>query len=92
MTPDSLFTEVIGCSEKISQETNGAFDITIAPLANVWGFGFKKGAFPDSVTVDSLLEITGYEKIKLENGKFIKSDPRIMISCSAVAKVMVVML
>ena len=85
-TPDSLFTEVIGCSEKISQETNGAFDITIAPLANVWGFGFKKGAFPDSVTVDSLLEITGYEKIKLENGKFIKSDPRIMISCSAVAK------
>ena len=86
VTPDSLFTEVIGCSEKISQETNGAFDITIAPLANVWGFGFKKGAFPDSVTVDSLLEITGYEKIKLENGKFIKSDPRIMISCSAVAK------
>ena len=50
---------------EISKETNGAFDITVAPLANAWGFGFKKGAFPDSAMVDSLLEITGYTKVNL---------------------------
>ena len=71
---------------EISRETKGAFDITIAPLANAWGFGFKKGAFPDSLMIDSLLQITGYEKVKLENGKVVKQDPRIMLSCSAVAK------
>ena len=36
--------------------------------------------------IDSLLQITGYEKVTLENGKVIKQDPRIMLSCSAVAK------
>ncbi len=84
--PDSLLIEVVSRSQKISTETDGAFDITIAPLANVWGFGFKKSMFPDSTVIDSLLEITGYNKIKLEKGKLIKKDPRIMISCSAVAK------
>lgn len=64
----------------------GAFDITVAPLANAWGFGFKKGAFPDSIMIDSLLQITGYEKVKMDNGKVIKQDPRTMLSCSAVAK------
>ncbi len=72
---------------EISKETNGAFDITIAPLANAWGFGFKKGAFPDSVVIDSLLEITGYNKVQISTkGKVVKQDPRIMLSCSAVAK------
>ena len=36
--------------------------------------------------IDSLLQITDYEKVKLENGRVIKQDPRIMLSCSAVAK------
>lgn len=71
---------------EISRETKGAFDITVAPLANAWGFGFKKGAFPDSLMIDSLLQITGYDKVKLVDGKVIKDDPRMMLSCSAVAK------
>lgn len=54
---------------EISAETRGAFDITVAPLANAWGFGFKKGAFPDSIMIDSLLQITGYQKVKLETAK-----------------------
>ena len=85
--PDTFFTNVFCRSMEISKETNGAFDITVAPLANAWGFGFKKGAFPDSAMIDSLLEITGYEKVKLsDEGKVVKADPRIMLSCSAVAK------
>lgn len=37
--------------------------------------------------IDSLLEMTGYEKVKLsDEGKVMKTDPRIMLSCSAVAK------
>ena len=86
IVPDTFFTNVFRRSMEISRETDGAFDITVAPLANAWGFGFKKGAFPDSLMIDSLLQITGYEKVKLENGKVVKQDPRIMLSCSAVAK------
>lgn len=83
---DPFFQTCFNRSMEVSAETKGAFDITVAPLANAWGFGFKKGAFPDSAMIDSLLQITGYQKVKLENGKVIKSDPRIMLSCSAVAK------
>lgn len=85
--PDTFFINVFRRSMEISKETDGAFDITVAPLANAWGFGFKKGTFPDSVLIDSLQEITGYAKVKLSaEGKVIKQDPRIMLSCSAIAK------
>lgn len=86
LVTDSFFRKCFNRSMEISRETSGAFDITVAPLANAWGFGFKKGAFPDSVMIDSLLQITGYEKVKLEDGKVIKQNPRVMLSCSAVAK------
>lgn len=86
LVTDSFFQKCFYRSMEVSHETEGAFDITIAPLANAWGFGFKKGAFPDSAMIDSLREITGYEKVKLEDGKVMKEDPRIMLSCSAVAK------
>lgn len=85
--PDTFFTNVFRRSMEISKETQGAFDITIAPLANAWGFGFKKEVFPDSVTIDSLLEITGYTKVALsQEGKVVKQDERMMLSCSAIAK------
>ena len=87
LVTDSFFQTCFNRSMEISRETKGAFDITIAPLANAWGFGFKKGNFPDSAMIDSLLEMTGYEKVKLsDEGKVVKTDSRIMLSCSAVAK------
>lgn len=87
IVPDTFFTNVFRRSMEISRETNGAFDITVAPLVNAWGFGFKKGHFPDSLMVDSLLDITGYTKVSLSaEGKIVKQDPRIMLTCSAVAK------
>ena len=87
IVPDTFFTNVFRRSMEISKETNGAFDITVAPLVNAWGFGFKQGEFPDSLMIDSLLELTGYTKVRLAaDGKVIKQDPRIMLTCSAVAK------
>ena len=86
LVTDSFFQKCFHRSMEISRETKGAFDITVAPLANAWGFGFKKGAFPNSLMIDSLLQITGYKKVKMDNGKVIKQDPRTMLSCSAVAK------
>ncbi len=83
---DSFFQVCFNRAVEVSKETNGAFDITIAPLANAWGFGFKKGEFPDSLMVDSLLQIVGYEKAWLREGIVEKSDPRVQLSCSAIAK------
>ena len=43
---DDMFAEVFNLAEKISSETDGAFDITVAPMVNAWGFGFKSGKMP----------------------------------------------
>ena len=39
-TEGDMFLEVYNLAMQISEETQGAFDITIAPLVNAWGFGF----------------------------------------------------
>ena len=83
---DSMFLDVYNLAVQISDETDGAFDITVAPLVNAWGFGFKNSALPSSYQVDSLRQIVGYQKVSLENGHIKKKDPRIMLDCSAIAK------
>ena len=84
---DELFATVFRKSMEVSEATGGAFDITVAPLVNAWGFGFKQGSFPDSMMVDSLLQLTGYEKVSMnEQGEVTKQDERMMLNCSAIAK------
>ena len=83
---DSMFLDVYRKALQISRETDGAFDITVAPLVNAWGFGFNNGSQPSALQIDSLKEIVGYQKISLAEGKILKDDPRMMLDCSAIAK------
>ncbi len=83
---DPMFKDVFTLAEKISAETDGAFDITVAPLVNAWGFGFKTGTPPTKETIDSLKQIIGYQKVSLQGSKIVKKDRRIMLDCSAIAK------
>ena len=83
---DDMFKEVFQTAMRVSGETDGDFDITVSPLVNIWGFGFKHDLKPDSAKIDSLLEFVGYQKVKLVNGKVVKQDPRIMLDCSSIAK------
>ena len=83
---NQMFIEVFDLAKTVSKDTHGAFDITVAPLVNVWGFGFKSGTPPTKAVIDSLRYLTGYEKVKLIGSKVRKQDPRIMLDCSAIAK------
>lgn len=83
---NALFDSVFLCAQRISTASGGAFDITVAPLVNFWGFGFEQ---PDSVCMsqlDSLMPLIGYHKVRLENHHIIKDDPHIMLDASAIAK------
>ena len=53
----AMFNEVYNLAQTVHQETDGAFDITVAPLVNAWGFGFKNEQMPTRRQVDSLLKI-----------------------------------
>ena len=83
---DSLFMNVFNKAQEVSRVSGGAFDITAAPLINVWGFGFSK---MDSVTpaiIDSLKQYVGFEKVWIEGNQVVKKNPQVQLNASAIAK------
>lgn len=83
---DDWFIEVFNKATEVSNNSEGLFDITCAPLINLWGFGFSK---MDSVTplmIDSIKQFVGYQKVKLNGRQVVKDDPRTLLNCSAIAK------
>lgn len=83
---DSLFIKVFNRSLEISAFTNGAFDPTVAPLVNAWGFGFKKKEQVTELLIDSIKAFVGYQKVRFNNMVIEKDDPRLMLDFSAIAK------
>lgn len=86
VTCDPKFIKIFHLAEYVSKETDGAFDITVAPMVNEWGFGFKTGKKPTRQVIDSLKDIVGYKKVKLVNKHIIKQNPNMMLDCSGIAK------
>lgn len=83
---DDWFIEVFNRAKEVSDHSDGVFDITCAPLINLWGFGFSK---MDSVTpqmIDSIKQFVGYQRVRLDGRRVIKDDPRVLLNCSAIAK------
>lgn len=83
---DDYFETVFTRAQEIARETGGAFDATIFPLVNAWGFGLSERAEMDSEKVDSLLQFVGFEMVRLEYGHLVKDDPRVQLDFNAIAK------
>ena len=86
VTADPIYETIFKKSMGVSASTDGAFDVTVGPLVEAWGFGFKKKEKVDKAMVDSLLPLVGYRKVQLSKGKLIKADPRIQIDFDAIAQ------
>jgi thiamine biosynthesis lipoprotein len=84
--PDDHFIIVFKKAQEVSEKTNGAFDITVAPVINAWGFGFTKKANVDSAMIDSLLQFIGYKKVKLDNNNLVTEKKKIMLDFNAIAQ------
>jgi thiamine biosynthesis lipoprotein len=85
---DSLFERMYHEAQVVSRMSDGAFDITVAPLVNLWGFGLKHGHAGDvsQAMVDSVKAYVGYEKVELVDHRLQKDDARITLDASAIAK------
>lgn len=84
--PDEWFTDIFRQSEKIAASTGGAFDFTVGPLVNAWGFGFKGKIKLDSAKVDSLKQFVDYRTVRLLDGKIIKDKKNIQFDFNAIAQ------
>ena len=80
--------EVVKTGQYFCEASGGAFDITVAPIVNFFGFGFEPGEnrFPTVTEIDAWLQLTGCDKLELGDSVLTKSDPRITIDLSAIAK------
>lgn len=83
---DFYFTRCFSEGKKIWQETNGAFDPTVYPLVNSWGFGPKKQSTRSHKEIDSILEFVGFNLIDIKNGEINKKDPRVALDFNAFAQ------
>lgn len=84
---DFMLYDVLQKARQVSENTDGAFDVTVMPLVNAWGFGFKQGKFPTDAQVDSLRSFVGFHHLTLTKDSFVvRDDNRVMIDCGAIAK------
>ena len=81
---DQWFTVVFNKAMEVSEQSNGLFDVTAAPLINLWGFGFEHFDSISPIIVDSLMTFVGYKKVRLEGRRIVKDDPRIILNFSAI--------
>ena len=71
-------------ADSIGALSGGAYDVTVKPLVEAWGFaGHDAAERPD---VDSLLQFVGREKVRIEDGRLVKDDPRVQLDFNSVAK------
>jgi FAD:protein FMN transferase len=73
-------------AQKVFIASNGAFDMTIMPLVNYWGFGPDKTIKPDSTKIDSLKSLVGFEKINLTVGAISKTDTRTQLDFGGIGQ------
>ena len=85
---DTDFENVFNASKLVWQQSNGYFDPTVGSLVNAYGFGPSEPINSlNAKVIDSLLEFTGFSKIKISNNNTIKKDDkRTYIDFNAIAK------
>jgi thiamine biosynthesis lipoprotein len=83
---DDWFITVFNRAGDVYKISGGTYDITCAPLVNLWGFGFSKMDAVNQSVIDSLMQFVGYKKIRIEGRKIVKDDPRIQLNASSIAK------
>lgn len=84
---DAHFTRVMKKSFEIYKDTQGKFDVTVAPLVQAWGFGPKPvSLFPDSAMVRQLLQNVGMNYLELRGNYLKKKKPGVKIDLNGIAQ------
>lgn len=73
-------------SLEVFSASQGAFDPTVMPLVNAWGFGADKALNMDSAKVDSLKKLVGFEKILLTKDSVLKLNPKTQIDFGGIGQ------
>jgi thiamine biosynthesis lipoprotein len=73
-------------AKEIFQASDGAFDPTVMPLVNAWGFGAGKQINPDSAQIDSIKTFVGFDKVQFRKDSIWKSEPRVQLDFGGIGQ------
>ena len=84
---DTHFRCVFETGQRVSRATGGAFDMTVAPIVNLWGFGFTNNPTVTPQAIDSSMQFVGWQKVSLDStGHLRKQYPETILDASSIAK------
>lgn len=83
---NEMFVTVFNKSMEVNKESGGAFDITVGPLVDAWGFGPEKKDTVNRTKIDSLLKLVGMNKVRIAGKKLIKDSPGIILDMNGIAQ------
>ena len=82
----SHFYAVLKKSAEVFRNTNGAFDPTVMPLVEAYGFGPKKLPKGSPVNIDSLLQYVGFQHIEFDETSVRKRKPNIRLDLNSIGQ------
>jgi thiamine biosynthesis lipoprotein len=86
VSPDTA--TVVAAARAISERSDGAFDVTVGALVNLWGFGpgGRTAAVPDAAAIEAARALTGYRHlaVRLEPPALKKADARLYVDLSSI--------
>jgi thiamine biosynthesis lipoprotein len=83
------FFQVMRAGQTIYRLSEGAWDATVNPLVELWGFGpgSRKNKVPSQKEIDALLPDVGFSKIEVQAPEFLlKKQPAVTVDLSSIAK------
>lgn len=83
---DQIFIDNYKLAHTVAEESHGAFDYTVGPLVNVWGFGFEDRQKVDQAMVDTLLPLVDFRSVHLVGNKIVMDKEGIKFDFNAVAQ------
>lgn len=81
---DGFIARCMDEARRIAEQTGGLYDVTVKPLTSAYGFAGEEAV--GRPNVDSLLELVGYRKVSVENGRLVKADGRMQIDLNSIAQ------
>ena len=88
MTVSDAVRDVVDASLSLFKQSNGAFDVTVGPLVNLWGFGPDKRPekVPPQALINAKMQIVGSQYLSVDGNRLIKSIPDLYLDLSSIAK------
>ncbi len=80
------FYEPLRASLKVVTGSMGAYDPTVMPLVNAWGFGPREIDRPDTAEILAIREFVGFEKISFNTDSVWKSNPRVQLDFGGIGQ------